>query len=64
MKFQPRNHKRDLEILFLRNVKGWTFTAIGQKYDISKARVIQLYYRIKEDKVKQAEQSKKMGIGA
>jgi DNA-directed RNA polymerase sigma subunit (sigma70/sigma32) len=64
MKFQPRNHKRDLEILYLRNVKGWTFPKIGQKYDITKARARQLYCRIVKDKKKEHEASKKMGIGA
>lgn len=64
MKFQPRNHKRDLEILFLRNNKGWTFAAIGKKYDVTKARARELYYRIAEDRKKEQETSKKMGVGA
>lgn len=54
MKLSVRDHKRDAEIVVLRN-KGWTFTQIGKKYDISKARARQLYMRIT---------NKQMGIGA
>jgi len=53
MKLAVRDHKRDANILHLRD-KGWTFTRIGKKYDISKARVRQLYIRIV---------NKRMGIG-
>ena len=64
MKGAVRNHKRDLEILFLRNVKGLTFTQIGEKYNITKGRARVLYNRIMEDRKKEEETSKRMGIGA
>jgi hypothetical protein len=54
MKLAVRDHKRDAEIIHLRDVKGWTFTMIAKKYDISKARARQLYMRIT---------NKQMGIG-
>jgi transcriptional regulator len=44
MKLAVRDHKRDIEIVTLRN-KGWTFTQIAKKYDISKARARQVYMR-------------------
>ena len=52
MKLAVRDHKRDENILRLRD-KGWTFIRIGKKYDISKARVRQIYMRVV---------NKKMGI--
>lgn len=64
MKGAVRNHSRDREILHLRNVKGWTFVQIGQKYNITKGRVRVLYYRMVEDRKKEEEVNKKMGIGA
>jgi DNA-directed RNA polymerase specialized sigma24 family protein len=64
MKACVRNKKRDLEILHLRNVKGWTYPKIAEKYDITKSRARQLYYRASNDKKKEVEQSRKMGIGA
>jgi Sigma-70, region 4 len=64
MKGAVRNHKRDLEILFLRNVRGWTLTAIGEKYNITKGRARVLYDRIAEEKKKEEESNKQMGIGA
>jgi len=45
-------------------VKGWTFTRIAQKYDITKGRVRALYHRMVEDQKKEAELNKRMGIGA
>jgi DNA-directed RNA polymerase specialized sigma24 family protein len=57
-----RNKKRDLEILNLRNVKGWTYPKIAEKYDITKSRARQLYYRASNEK--KGEMNKKMGIGA
>jgi DNA-directed RNA polymerase sigma subunit (sigma70/sigma32) len=53
MKLSVRDHKRDADIISLRD-KGWTFTKIGKKYDISKARVRQLYIRVV---------NKRMGVG-
>jgi len=64
MKGCVRNKKRDLEILFLRNMKGWTFTKIAQKYDITKGRARQLYYRVSADRKREEESNKQMGIGA
>lgn len=64
MKACVRNKKRDLEILFLRNVKGWTYPKIAAKYDITKARARQVYYRISNERKAEEETSKKMGIGA
>lgn len=64
MKGCVRNKRRDLEILFLRNKKGWTFTRIGEKYDITKARARQVYSRIVAERKKEEETSKQMGIGA
>lgn len=64
MKAQVRNKIRDLEILYLRNMKGWTYTAIAKKYDITKGRARQLYYRIMAERRKEEETSKQMGIGA
>jgi len=54
MKLAVRDHKRDGEIFTLREDKKWTFTKIGKKYDISKARARQVYVRIL---------NKRMGIG-
>lgn len=64
MKLAVRDYKRDLEVVFLRNNKGWTFTKIGEKYGITKARVRQVYYRIIAERKKEEETTKKMGIGA
>lgn len=64
MKGAVRNHKRDLEILFLRDTREWTFTKIAQKYDITKGRARVLYNRMVEDRKKEEETSKRMGIGA
>lgn len=64
MELAVRNYKRDEEILCLRNMKGWTFAQIGKKYDITKGRVRHIYYRIVEEKRKEAESNLRMGIGA
>jgi hypothetical protein len=61
MKGSVRDCKRDLEILFLRNVKEWTFTRIAQKYDITKGRARQLYVRMVSERDRANTQ---MGIGA
>jgi len=64
MKRCIRNRKRDDEILWLRNVKGWTFVSIARKYDITKGRVRQVYYRAVADRKREEESNKRMGIGA
>jgi len=64
MKRAVRDYKRDKEILWLRNNKGWTFVKIAQKYDITKGRVRVIYNRIVEDRKKEEESNKQMGIGA
>ena len=58
MKLLVRDHRRDLEILHLRNKLGWTFTRIGEKYNISKGRARQLYDRIRNER-----ENTKLGIG-
>jgi hypothetical protein len=62
VKFQQRNHKRDLEIVHLRDNLKWTFTAIAKKYDITKARARVLYNRVMKER--EQETNKNMGIGA
>ncbi len=64
MKLCVRDHRRDLEIVFLRENKGWTFPEIGKKYNITKARAKQLYDRVKEEREETEKESKKLGIGA
>lgn len=63
MKGAVRDHKRDEEILWLRNNKGWTFIKIARRYDITKGRVRTLYNRVVEER-KLEELNKRMGIGA
>jgi hypothetical protein len=62
MKLAVRNHRRDLEVVFLRENKGWTYPQIGKKYDITKARARQLYLRVKQERA--IEENKQVGIGA
>lgn len=61
MKLCTRNRKRDLEIVFLRDKKKWTYPQIGEKYNITKARSRQLYMRIVSERLNV---NKEMGIGA
>lgn len=63
MKLCVRNRRRDVEILFLRDKKGLTFDAIGAKYDITKARARQLYYRVSSEKKREEKLNKQIGIG-
>jgi len=64
MKVAVRDYNRDREILYLRNIRGWTFVKIGQKYDITKGRVRMLYSRAVEDRKREEESKKQMKIGA
>jgi hypothetical protein len=59
MKLPVRDHRRDLEILHLRNKLGWTFIRIAEKYSISKVRARQVYERIRSERI-----NTKLGIGA
>ena len=61
MKLAVRNKRRDLEIVFLRENKKWTYPKIAEKYGLSKARARQLYVRMVEDRLNV---NKEMGIGA
>lgn len=63
MKLCVRDHKRDLEIVFLRENKKWTYPKIAEKYNITKARARQLYARVKQEREMQ-KGNKKLGIGA
>jgi len=58
MKLQVRNHKRDLEILHMRDNLKWTFPSIAIKYGITKVRARQLYVRAKSER-----ENKQLGIG-
>jgi len=55
---QVRNHKRDLEILHMRNNLHMTFPEIAKKYGVTKVRVRQLYMRIVSER-----ENKQLGIG-
>lgn len=63
MKLCVRDHRRDLEIVFLRENRGWTYPKIAKKYDITKVRARQLYNRAKEER-EMEKSNKQMGIGA
>ena len=63
MKGAVRDYKRDEEILWLRNNKGWTFIKIARRYDITKGRVRTLYTRIAKERNLE-ELNRRMGIGA
>lgn len=58
MKLQVRNHKRDLEILHMRDNMHMIFPDIAKKYGITKVRARQLYVRIKSER-----ENKQLGIG-
>lgn len=59
MKRQIRDHRRDVEILHMRDNMKMTYPQIAEKYNVTKARIRQLYERIKQERV-----NKEMGIGA
>jgi len=61
MKLCVRNRRRDLEIVFLRENKKWTYPQIAKRYDITKARARQLYLRMVRERLNV---NKQMGIGA
>lgn len=63
MKLAVRDHKRDLEIVFLRENRKWTYPKIAEKYNITKVRARQLYERIKYERTMK-DGNKQMGIGA
>lgn len=63
MKRAVRNHRRDLEIVFLRENQSWTYPEIAKKYDITKARARQLYLRVKLERDME-KSNNRMGIGA
>lgn len=61
MKLCVRNKRRDLEIVFLRENKKWTYPKIAIKYNVTKARARQLYVRMALERERA---NKQMGIGA
>lgn len=61
MKLQIRNHRRDLEIVFLRENKEWIYSKIAERFGITSARVRQLYTRMARERLNV---NKEMGIGA
>lgn len=58
MKLQVRNHKRDLEILHMRDNMHMKFPEIAKKYEVTKVRIRQLYVRAKSER-----ENKQLGIG-
>lgn len=58
MKLQVRDHKRDLEILHMRDNLHMTFPEIAKRYRLTKVRVRQLYMRVVSER-----ENKQMGIG-
>jgi len=58
---KKRNHRRDLEIVFLRENKKWIFKKIAEKYGITRVRARQLYVRMVSERDRASTQ---MGIGA
>jgi hypothetical protein len=58
---KKRNHRRDLEIVFLRENKKWIFKKIGERFNITRVRARQLYVRMVSERDRANTQ---MGIGA
>jgi hypothetical protein len=61
MKLCVRDHNRDKDIVHLREHKKWTYVAIAEKHNITKARARELYLRMMKDREKV---SRQLGIGA
>jgi hypothetical protein len=61
MELSKRNHRRDLEVVFLRENKKWTYPQIAKRYNITKVRARQVYIRTVNER---KNVNKQMGIGA